>query len=157
MRYQIYTARYGYSVWDSFKRVFVGQQNVAQDAAQKQANLFNAAQITEEDHSKAIRKLMKKIRTSAGHYIVHTPNGTYQIDDYAEWTYRGRVGKPRWMLTYPGEYGPDAEFSTLRDTLDQIENDLDWELNTRGITPQELSVLSENNNLHADDSPWRSS
>jgi len=60
----------------------------------------------------------------AGSYDIDTPAGTYQLqncpvdtsDDFLKGLPRG----PRWMLTSPGEYHADSEFTTKREAVEYV-------------------------------------
>ena len=96
---------------------------------------------------------IKVRRIGAGHYEIHTPHGTFLLDncpaDSAQIEAGFRSG-PRWMLTYPGQYSADAAFGTKRDGIQQIKDVLAWEL--KNTTPEQLATSRRN--YHADNSPW---
>lgn len=104
-----------------------------------------------------VSKLIKSTRSGTGHYIVHTPMGTWDISNCPadrDMVDHGFRSGPRWMLIWPGEYSPDADCFTKGEAMDQIVDCLKWELTQRNMTPQELAVCKDFCNRHADDSPY---
>lgn len=97
---------------------------------------------------------IKVRRIGAGHYEIHTPYGTFLLDNCP--IHKGELGTeglrcgPRWMLTYPGEYRASAAFDTKRDGVQQVKDVLAWEL--RNTTAADLADTRRN--YHADNSPW---
>lgn len=98
------------------------------------------------------RRLTTEVRRGPGAYTVHTPHGTFLVDNCPadEPRASGLPSGPRWMLTWPGEYSADAEFPTRREARQHIRDILNDVL--RAITPEFHAAARRN--FHADDSPY---
>lgn len=104
-----------------------------------------------------MKKLMVSKRIGAGSYEIHTPYGTYLLNNCpadANQIAQGFRSGPRWMLTWPGEYSADADMFTKAEALAQIIDNVTWELDLLEVTPAELAI--QRRNFHADNSPFLS-
>ncbi|AEW92960.1 MULTISPECIES: hypothetical protein [Streptomycetaceae] len=90
---------------------------------------------------------------ASGCYRVHTPYGTYSLDNCPADPDAVRAGfpsGPRWMLTWPGERAADAEFGTKRAGIQQIKDDVTARLQNTSV----IQLAAGRCDYHDDDSPY---
>jgi hypothetical protein len=65
------------------------------------------------------------VRRNPGYYTVTTPSGDYDVTNCpadSDMVRHGFPAGPRWMVTNPGQYSADGEFTTLADALTSIRD-----------------------------------
>lgn len=88
------------------------------------------------------------------HYEVHTPMGTWQLDMVKPSYDAGYGLAPRWVLTTPGEYNPDAQFDRKRDAVAYVTLLVNEELDKNSDDAVRMAVEAHRMELHQDGSPW---